>query len=291
MRNRQNRILLLVLIILLAVLLVAAVIALVSMEERNTPKNPGSATGTGNSTDPSAEPTKDLVIETPYGELVYPGQWAQHLKVEHTDGADYGISFTAELENGKTQELFMLQFGEPKDPAVGQLTTVDGVTVGVHVTVYEFDLDGTWSDEETATVTGMQEALNDVLESLNLQPLDAPPPEIQGEELVIDTPYGKLYFPGQWAEELEITTDESDGYEVIFHGAIAGHPSQPIFAVNFGGSKGTVVHTMMTDNGVAFYVRLRTFPLDTEGWSAVDDATIRAMQEDLNHLLAKLREE
>ena len=211
--------------------------------------------------------------------------------MEYTDGVNYGISFTAELESGKTQPLFTLQFGDAKEPAVGQLTTENGQVVGVYISLSDFDPDGTWSYKDTTIVTGMQEALNDVLASLNLQPLGTEPPELQGDELVIDTPYGKLYFPGQWAEELEVTTDESDGYEVIFHGTIAGHDPQPIFAVNFGGTKGTVVHTMNTENGVVFYVRLRTFELDTAGWSAVDQATIRAMQEDLNHLLAKLREE
>lgn len=289
MRYDKNRVLMIIVIALLTVLLtILTVFAVISLKERDQAAGAGSSAGTQNTTQSSTPTAEDQVIETPYGKMVFPGEWARYLKTELNDGADYGISFYAELESGKTQPLFSLQFGEPKHPAAGQVTTQDGVTVGVYVTVRDFVPDETWSDQETAIVTSMQEALNDVLDSLNLQPLGATPPELQGDELVIDTPYGSLYFPGQWVEELEITTDESDGYEVIFHGAIGGHEAQPLFAVNFGGTKGTVVHTMTTDNGVLFYVRLRTFELNTEGWSGVDAATIRAMQEDLNHMLSKL---
>ena len=289
MRYNKNRALLIAVIVLLVILLtILTIFAVISLRERDKATGLGSSAGSQNSTPSSSPATEDQVIETPYGKLVFPGQWAQYLKTEVNDGADYGVTFLAELESGKTQPLFILEFGAPKYPAVGQVTTQDGVTVGVYVTIYDLDPDESWTDQEKTILTGMQEALNDVLASLKVQDLGTTPPELQGDELVIDTPYGKLYFPGQWAEELEITTDESDGYEVIFHGAIGTHEAQPLFAVNFGGTKGTAVHSMKTDNGVVFYVRLRTFELNVEGWSAVDEATIRAMQEDLNHMLAKL---
>lgn len=118
---------------------------------------------------------------------------------------------------------------------------------------------------------------------------EKPSPELEGEDVVIETPYGKLYMPGTWKEELTISVDQTDGYEVVFYGSFGDHDPMALFAVNFGGSEGTVVHSMYTENNVPFDVRLRTFPLAMEGWSSVEQATARAMQEDLNHLLAKLR--
>ena len=120
---------------------------------------------------------------------------------------------------------------------------------------------------------------------------EKPSPELEGEDVVIETPYGKLYMPGTWKEELTISVDQTDGYEVVFYGSFGDHDPMALFAVNFGGSEGTVVHSMYTENNVPFDVRLRTFPLAMEGWSSVEQATARAMQEDLNHLLAKLRGE
>lgn len=120
---------------------------------------------------------------------------------------------------------------------------------------------------------------------------EKPSPELEGEDVVIETPYGKLYMPGTWKEELTVSVDQTDGYEVVFYGTFGDHDPIALFAVNFGGSQGTVVETVYTENNVPCDVRLRTFQLEMEGWTNIDQATARAMQEDLNHLLAKLRGE
>lgn len=293
MRYNKNRVLLITAIVLLAILLtLLTVSALISLSERNnTTPGGSSSTGTEQVTQPSTNTSGDLVIQTPYGDLVFPGQWAQYLKTEQNDGADYGINFHAKLESGKEQLLFTLEFGEAKAPAVGQVRLENGQAFGVYVFAAGFTPDETWDADEVNIVRAMQEALNDVLNCLKMEPLGTPEPDVEGDELVIDTPYGKLYYPGKWKEETKITIDESDGYEVVFHGAVGGHDFQPLFAVNFGGSKGTVVHTLTLENDIPMQVRLRTFPLSMEEWSAMDQAMMRAMQEDLNHLLAKLREE
>ena len=123
--------------------------------------------------------------------------------------------------------------------------------------------------------------------------IENPDEEVEGDSLVVDTPYGKLYFPAFWQEELRTTVDTTDGYEVIFEAAIDGHDPLALFAVNFGGSEatGTIVHTMLDENDVPIHVRLRTFVLDTEGWSSLDKTIVMSMQEDLNYLLNKLIEE
>lgn len=289
MRYDKNRIILIgitaALVIVLAVLLVIAIVGLSNQK-------PGSTT-------PTTEPTQevqsgeDKIIETPYGNIVFPGKHAQYLKVERTEQPELKLEFIAQMDSGKTQKLFSLRFGEAMEPAVGQVVSPEGVPVGVYVTVYSFSPDGTWPVRESTAVSEMLEAVDDVVASLNLSPLGTPIPDVQGEELVINTPYCKLYFPGQWAEELQTAVDETDGYEIIFSGIINGHEPIKLFAVNFGGSEdtGKTVHTMFTENEVAFHVRLRTFTLETEGWSTVDQATAMAMQEDLNHLLTKLKEE
>ena len=64
-------------------------------------------------------------------------------------------------------------------------------------------------------------------------------------------------------------------------------------SMNFGGGPeaGQMAHTLRTDNDVQLHVYLRSYTLDTEGWSALDRDTAMTMQEDVNHLLAKLKEE
>ena len=120
-----------------------------------------------------------------------------------------------------------------------------------------------------------------------------PLPDAGDEALEIETLYVNLYFPARWQEELRTTMSNTDGYEVTFSAVLNGHNPIKLFALNFGGSEsaGEVVHTLIDENDVAFYVRLRTFPLETEGLSSLDQATVMAMQEDLNYLLSRLFEE
>lgn len=288
MRFDKNKAIMIgIIALLLVVLTVLTIIAVTGIDDKNYTPTPS---GTNSTTEPT-QSGDDELIQTPYGDIVFPGKWVDYLVLDRTTEPELRLDFAAELPSGKSQNLFTIRFGEPVEPAVGQLTSDNGVVVGVYVTVYEFSPDGTWSVKETTIVEEMQEALNDVLNSLNPAPLGTVNPDVDRKDVVIQTPHCKLYFPGQWAEELTTAVDESDGYEVVFRGKIGDHEAIDLFAISFGGSKGTQVHTLYTENGVPYYVRLRTFALDLEGWSSVDQATARAMQEDLNHVLTKLREE
>lgn len=287
MRFDKNRVLLIaVAVVLVAVLTVLVIIALGDLKDRkNEATQPTNA--------PTIQPQegKDVPVKTPYGTMLFPGKWSAYLQIDRVEEPELIISFTAKLPSGKVQNLFDIRFGEAQEPASGQVVTSEGVAVGVHVTVHDFDPDGGWSVTETDAVSEMLESLDAVLEGLQMVPLGTPIPEIVGEEMAIDTPYCKLYLPKRWVEELRITVDESDGYEVVFSAAIGTHDPVKIFAVNFGGSesRGQTVHSMKTENDIPFVVRARIFDLDTEGWGSVDRSTLVAMQEDLNHLLAKLQ--
>lgn len=285
--NKSKMILIALTAVLAIVLAVLVIVALGDMADRKVPQ-----------TQTTTAPTKpqvgeDTIVDTPYGKLVFPGEWEKYLKVEQSDEPDLTICFIAKLPSGKVQNLFDIRFGEAVDPAVGQVISSEGVAVGVHVTVHPFHPDGSWAVKETEAVSDMLECLNQVLEGLNMVPVGTPIPEVSGDEMTIDTPYCKLYFPSRWLEELRITVEETDGYDVVFSAVIGEHKAVRLFAINFGGSDamGKTAHTLKTENDVPFSVRVRTFVLDLEGWSAVEQSTVLSMQEDLNHLLAKLTEE
>ena len=239
------------------------------------------------------QPSEDVLIETPYGNILFPGRYAPYLLLERSEEPELTLSFVARMESGKTQPLFDLRFGQPIEPAIGQVVTQDGVAVGVYRTVYKPTLDGSWTLRETTLLSEMQELVDDLVDQLELVDLDTPVPDVQEGEVVIETPYCKLYFPERWKEELRITVDKTKGYEVVFSGFIGEHEAMKLFAVNFGGGEetGKLAHTLMTENDVPLQVYLRTFSLNMEGWSAVDTATAKAMQEDVNYLLGKLMEE
>lgn len=239
------------------------------------------------------EPQEDHVIATPYGNILFPGQYAPYLQVEETENPELTLKFIAKMDSGKRQPLYELRFGQPVEPAIGQVVTDDGVAVGVYLNVYEATFDGTWPVKETALVSEMLELVNDLVEQLDMVDLSAPIPEVQDGEIVIETPYCNLYFPERWKEELRIDVDKTKGYELLFIGNIGEHKGVKLFALNFGGGPeaGQMAHTLRTDNDVQLHVYLRSYTLDTEGWSALDRDTAMTMQEDVNHLLGKLKEE
>lgn len=289
MKFDVKRIALIVAAALLAVVLVVlVVIALSGLGNRGE-----------NVTQPTTAPTQpstppaDKVIETPYGNMVFPGEYAPYLQVERVEQPELTLNFIAKTESGRTQPLFDLRFGEAMEPAIGQVISDDGVAVGVYLTVHSFSPDGSWSLKDRTLVAEMLEQVNDLVDQLMLLPLGSPVPDVQDGEIVIDTPYCKLYFPERWKEDLRIAVTQTKGYEVVFSGDIGEHKGVKLFAVNFGGGEdtGKIAHTIMTNKGVALHIYVRTYTLETEGWSSLDVNTAKTMQEDLNHLLSKLIEE
>lgn len=285
MKIDKSRIILIVLAAVLAIALaVLVILALGDLSDRNT-SQPQETTQTPTTEVPVGD---DEIVQTPYGRLVFPGQWVSNLQVEREEEPDLIIRFLAKISGNKTHPLFDVRFGEALDPAVGQVVSAEGVAVGVHVTVHPFNPDGSWAVKDAELVSNMLECMNEVLDGLNMVPLGSPIPEIDGDEMALDTPYCKLYFPSRWLEELRLTVDESKGYyEVVFKAAIGEHEPIPIFAVNFGG-EGQSVGRVLTDNDVPIVIYARSFDINTEGWGSVDVSTLLAMRDDINHLLSRL---
>ena len=289
MRIDKNR---LILIAVAAVLVIAlTVLLIIALGDLKDRKNDGPQQNTAPTV--QAQDGEDIITVTPYGNLVFPGKWAHYVTVNRKENPDLTVSYTANLPSGKVQKLFDIRFGEAMAPAVGQVVSSEGLAVGVHVTVHPFNPDGSWAVNEIDAVNEMMESLTKLLDGLNMIALGTPIPEIDGEAMSFNTPYCKLYLPKRWLEEIRVSVDESDGYEMVFSAVIGEHEPVKVFAVNFGGSeeRGQVVCTLNTENDVVFAVRARIFDLETEGWGSVDRSTLVTVQEDLNFLLEKLMQE
>lgn len=110
---------------------------------------------------------RDIMIHTPYGKLMYPGEYRQYLATEVTRDNGCTVIFYAKHNPGEKIRLFDLIIGGSGDVYVGQLTAGDGSVLDVYITSYALSTDEGWSDEEVQTAYGMQEAVNYVLEKLN----------------------------------------------------------------------------------------------------------------------------
>ena len=111
---------------------------------------------------------QDDVLQTPYGELSFPGFWTD--KVTHEtieNGEDLQIVFRSTLKDAEI-ELFRLCYGEVSEGGfvIGQMA--DGALVSVVMSSIEPN--DAWSQETLDTLYALQESVNDLLVQLQAHP-------------------------------------------------------------------------------------------------------------------------
>lgn len=110
----------------------------------------------------TAQPEPTVVetysVESPIGELPYPEKWREQVRVEQTEDT---LAFYANIGAHPELLLFTLEFGDGEGFLLG---TLSGKSVYVLDNVPEFD--ETWTDEEKATVSAMQEDLDVIVQDL-----------------------------------------------------------------------------------------------------------------------------
>ncbi|MBQ9968602.1 MAG: hypothetical protein IJO88_07760 [Oscillospiraceae bacterium] len=110
----------------------------------------------------------DDVLQTPYGELTYPGLWTD--KVAHEtieEGDTVQIVFRSTLKDAEV-ELFRLSYGAVPEGGfvLGQMA--DGAMVSV--VMGSIEPDDAWPQETLDTLYALQESVNDLLVQLQAHP-------------------------------------------------------------------------------------------------------------------------
>lgn len=253
-----------------------------------------------------------VAIETPYITLYYPGEWASVLLVEQSDGEVYTVKFSVDLESGTIVPLFEIRLGGPAEEGFAFFLSKDGEIMAVNAESYPFTPEEGMRDDEIIIVYSMQEAINYVLDGMELfytvdaaesqtgesssaaggnSAAEAVPgdtlPEDNGESMTIDTPYGVLSYPARWQEYLRLETVE-EPYSVSFWCQVDGHDDLHLFTVHIGGEEGQLAGTITDADGGSEELRLSVDELALETWEDGDARVARAMQEDLNYLLEAL---
>ncbi len=108
--------------------------------------------------------TEDIVIETPYGALVYPSAYAQYLQTQHKEnGQEYTVEFFCVLEPDDVRKLFAVTCNDEPEGAVCAMTESGKM---VHISMEEPALEGLSQDKQNL-VLAMMEAVNDLLNGLD----------------------------------------------------------------------------------------------------------------------------
>ena len=102
-------------------------------------------------------------IDTEYCQLMYPAQWAEHLKL---DPKQDSIAFYCVNTEGQELLLFTIYFGGDQGTAAKTIRDYNGNSVEVRVDIQELNPDSTWTDADRRIARSMQEDMNYLLEKL-----------------------------------------------------------------------------------------------------------------------------
>ena len=150
---------------LLAALLALLLLSLVGCGSRAVPDAEGSAAA------PAAETPAPLAVKTPVGELAFPGELSDQVRMEEASSEAYHlVRFYGEAA-GTPVILFELAFGgDQGDYAVGTAPDASGNPVPIWLNVQALERGADWTDEEAEQMNLLQSCVNDLLEQIYALP-------------------------------------------------------------------------------------------------------------------------
>lgn len=241
----------------------------------------------------------DLVVDTPFCALYYPGEWSSSVRTEILDlGYGFAVHFYGTSHN-REAELFSILFAFETENStfIGSIEQ-NGILTDVHVEIAEFAADDSWDSEAANEILAMQEDVQYLLDRLAADPFfktqgtadDDIVPDL--EDAAVETPYGTLYYPGMWKNEViwEVASAE-DGCTVTFFESFSALKA-PVFMLTFNNPEDTGFHVgtiRHEGSDIEVYLTLHNFP-QTENWSDSDRSLFTTLQEQSFQLLSKLSE-
>ena len=229
-----------------------------------------------------------MKIKTVYCDLCYPSHWKEYIAIRQTDNT---VRFLADIKDYETQPLFDIHFDSDTGSPCGMLMTKNGAEVFVSLTVYPIVQAETMSQEQLDLLYGMQEDLNDLLENLALtEPRETTPAaaEQTDQDIEIETPYGKLKYPGMWKTYLQLHVIEEDVYTVGFYAKVGDHPEQHLFDVRLmADADGEFRMYSETGAVCSLDVEFALFEAD-DSWEQEDADILYGMLEGFNYLIETL---
>ena len=243
---------------------------------------------------------QDIEIKTPYATMRFPGKWKDHLYTERKEADGCTVSFYAVIPEAPNYHLFDICFGGEEGERLGDLVTGQGEKISVWILPGE-GADSTYSEDEYQIIYAMLDDANYLIEKLDLHPAADDSASVQNpgettgeiavyEDMVIQTPYCDLIYPGRWREQLRVEHTETSGmYTVSFYAVIVDKPEQHLFDISLGkrvtdcfavirGADGKEVEMMMNSGSFE----------PNDAWNQEQLNSVYAMMDDVNIILENL---
>lgn len=273
--------------VLVAICLVLGILTGYCLWKQGTqrPDLPGNATGAVDSDQPETLIDSGngwLEVKTPYGSLRYPDKWRENLRVYTSKDLGYRVQFSCHMAAGLELPLFDISIGEIRGTLVGYIATKDNDAMPVYLYTYSLLSDDALRDDTWDLYLAMQEELNQVLDQIHFTE-DVP---AEPEDVVIDTPYGNLTYPGEYKQYLRTVCKETgEDYTVEFYCDLQSDETWKLFAVTINGDPEGAVHTIK-ENGKNVHIIMGDTSLD--GLPQEKQDLLLSMMEAVNDLLDAL---
>ena len=228
-----------------------------------------------------------LPIETPYCILNFPKQWETYLDVTITEDLPCRVIFSCKFSQDRVFSLFEIGFNVPDGQVQGAVTT-DGVnSIKVSYLPYESPEQDKMSADEWEIYTAMQACSQDLIGRI---PFANHTQAGNVEDVVIETPFVNLTFPGRWSDYLHVETEEGQDYTVHFHAKFPDGEAYRIFSLTFSWENNGGI-TIQQPDGTKFWVQvdrpdLREYQLRQDRMT-----TALFMQEELRTIMEALNKQ
>lgn len=229
----------------------------------------------------------ELAVETGFGVLTYMDYWNGGLRIAE---ADRRISGFGTVPGKAEQKLFEISVGGDGAIPAGTYTDQNGQQIPVFLTVPELTMDADWTAEEQRAIYAMQNVLNDILDQLDLTPVEqSKESESVLEDVTVTTTYGAVAYPGQFNGKMRVAQDYSNGYRLRAYATMPGKAEIHLFDIVIG-SMGDVYAGVLTDpygNRKEVYLNVADLDLD-DSWLEEDRNEVALMQNLLNDFCEQL---
>lgn len=110
--------------------------------------------------------TEDLLVQTPYMPLAYPGTWGDRVRAEVSGDAVVTVRFYGTPTGMEEQHLFDLVLNGGGENTVGICTTDAGEEITVEITAVSDGPGEGWDDQAAREMNAMIEGINHILSAL-----------------------------------------------------------------------------------------------------------------------------
>lgn len=117
---------------------------------------------------PTIDNSHATAFATSYGDVLYPSELKDEVRIEESDGSDYSVSFYATINDTECL-LYKVNYGIAEGFKVGTLKT-DAGDIDVYGYINDIEFDDTWTQEDIDSFCAMQESINNVLQSIREYP-------------------------------------------------------------------------------------------------------------------------